>query len=587
MIRIIKQYIINAIFISCFIQASDSDPMPYPIDLTVYDGQGSLLLSWTYPDSIKVNETRIFVKEFGSKEFILLSALEPEYLHYLDTDCKPDNRYFYKVEVEDIFSRIHHSDLSTPPFGTCAVINDSLVFNKDINSLQDLILSHIAKKVNKSDPYIDFYPIAELLRDSLGVKHNWIELFPLDELRKIEGVIDKVNEVINHRLLLSEIFAYEQRYRNHLYLDPVAWASKVKVQLNKIRNNWTILYKEYPQALKNYEIIAPIRIVGSQWVDNSLVLKLYVFHPDQVSSDQIYLLSGEEYIDLEEFRVPGSSLMTVPIPEGWKYVDLMMDDIFIQNCPLIDNKSVLYTINGDIIPMEVDSNNFIKMGINSSSVWVNEVNWSPYSKKLDLEIAGKPSVNQEYIIKNNDMYLWEVKPQIGYETQFLDSTLAIQEDFTLPTVISLKISNNGNFSTTEYIILDTIPYAISRNPDGGNWYYSEAYTMGSTNEIIIDNYDNTVLPELFVLYQNYPNPFNGQTRISFDLLEDAVVSLYITDATGRIHDKLVEHEYISSGIYNYTWDGEGRSTGIYFITLQAQIGQNPTVIFSRKMIYLK
>ena len=111
--------------------------------------------------------------------------------------------------------------------------------------------------------------------------------------------------------------------------------------------------------------------------------------------------------------------------------------------------------------------------------------------------------------------------------------------------------------------------------------------MGSTNEIIIDNYDNTVLPELFVLYQNYPNPFNGQTRISFDLLEDALVSLYITDATGRIHDKLVEHEYISSGIYNYTWDGEGRSTGIYFITLQAQIGQNPTVIFSRKMIYLK
>ena len=84
-----------------------------------------------------------------------------------------------------------------------------------------------------------------------------------------------------------------------------------------------------------------------------------------------------------------------------------------------------------------------------------------------------------------------------------------------------------------------------------------------------------------------PNPFNGQTRISFDLLEDAVVSLYITDATGRIHDKLVEQEYISSGIYNYTWDGEGRSTGIYFITLQAQIGQNPTVIFSRKMIYLK
>ena len=111
--------------------------------------------------------------------------------------------------------------------------------------------------------------------------------------------------------------------------------------------------------------------------------------------------------------------------------------------------------------------------------------------------------------------------------------------------------------------------------------------MGSTNEILIDNYDNSVVPELFVLYQNYPNPFNGQTRISFDLLEDAVISLYISDATGRIHDKLAEEEYISSGMYNYSWDGDGRSTGIYFITLQAQVDQDPTVVFSRKMIYLK
>ena len=72
-----------------------------------------------------------------------------------------------------------------------------------------------------------------------------------------------------------------------------------------------------------------------------------------------------------------------------------------------------------------------------------------------------------------------------------------------------------------------------------------------------------------------------------DLLEDAVVSLYITDATGRIHDKLVEEEFITSGVYNYTWDGDGRSTGIYFITLQAQIDQMPPAVFSRKMIYLK
>ena len=157
----------------------------------------------------------------------------------------------------------------------------------------------------------------------------------------------------------------------------------------------------------------------------------------------------------------------------------------------------------------------------------------------------------------------------------------------LPSILSLAISNEGNSSFSEYIILDTLPFAISRNPDGASWHYSEAYTMGFTNELIVDDFDQSFVPDLFVLYQNYPNPFNGQTRISFDLLENAVVSLHITDATGRIHDKLIEEEFITSGIYNYTWDGEGRSTGIYFITLQAQIDQAPPAIFSRKMIYLK
>ena len=99
--------------------------------------------------------------------------------------------------------------------------------------------------------------------------------------------------------------------------------------------------------------------------------------------------------------------------------------------------------------------------------------------------------------------------------------------------------------------------------------------------------DRNLVPELFVLYQNYPNPFNGQTRITFDLLEDAAVTLYITDATGRIHDKLIEEEFIISGTYNYMWDGGGRSSGIYFITLQAQVDQIPPAVLSRKMIYLK
>ena len=115
----------------------------------------------------------------------------------------------------------------------------------------------------------------------------------------------------------------------------------------------------------------------------------------------------------------------------------------------------------------------------------------------------------------------------------------------------------------------------------------ELSTFGKPNNI--DNQDPEIdlLPELFVLYQNYPNPFNGATRITFDLLDDAVVSLYITDATGRIHDKFLIDEPLNSGTYNFNWNGEGRSTGIYFFTIQAQVDNFLPAILSRKMIYLK
>ena len=138
----------------------------------------------------------------------------------------------------------------------------------------------------------------------------------------------------------------------------------------------------------------------------------------------------------------------------------------------------------------------------------------------------------------------------------------------------------------EYIFLDTIPFSISRVPDGNGWNSSEYHTMGKSNRVL-DDYSSVIVPEFFVLYQNYPNPFNGQTKISFDLFEDAIVNLYITDAKGRIHDKLIDKQFITSGIYNYSWDGEGRATGMYFITLYAEVNESQTALYSRKMIYLK
>ena len=266
---------------------------------------------------------------------------------------------------------------------------------------------------------------------------------------------------------------------------------------------------------------------------------------------------------------------------------LFRSDVFIQNLPLIIRDAIICTIEGDLIPMDSTSPGFIKVGRKKSSLLLNEINWNPFSRRLGIELMAKEDIDEVYTIKNNEMILWEISVPAGLNKQYVDSTLILNQEVSFPVVITLESLFEDISQFIEYIVLDSLPFSISRLPDGQSWHYSNTQTLGLSNNQSNISLSEQFVPELFILYQNYPNPFNGQTKISFDLLEDAIINLYITDATGRIHDKIVEEEYKNSGIHNYVWDGNGRSTGIYFITLVAKINDAPPAIFSRKMIYLK
>jgi hypothetical protein len=128
---------------------------------------------------------------------------------------------------------------------------------------------------------------------------------------------------------------------------------------------------------------------------------------------------------------------------------------------------------------------------------------------------------------------------------------------------------------------------LHRFPDGETWRVTEKNTFGEENIDQRSIMETALIPELFVLYQNYPNPFNSNTRISFDLLQDATLSLYVTDATGRIKTIFSDEEFYNSGKYNFDWNAESFSTGVYFFTINAEVDGYLPVVFSRKMIYLK
>jgi hypothetical protein len=102
----------------------------------------------------------------------------------------------------------------------------------------------------------------------------------------------------------------------------------------------------------------------------------------------------------------------------------------------------------------------------------------------------------------------------------------------------------------------------------------------------LDVSDAPVLPDGFVMHKNYPNPFNPTTTITYDLPDQAKVTLGIFDLLGKKIKTLVNQSQ-DAGNKTAVWDGTddlGRqvSAGVYLYQIQA--GEFTQ---TRKMLLLK
>ena len=210
MVQSIKNILIFGI-LQFFLFALDNDPLieikksTIEMDLVVYDGRGSLLISWSIPDSIVVDEVRVFSKEFGGEKFELLSIVPNDQPNYLDLDCTPGKRYFYKVEITDIYGRIYGSSSDTPAFGTCRDIQESKSFDETITSIHQLVIAHLQRELNLIYPYTDFRPALELLSPIITSNYKWIEVFPLNQLNAFEPAIPFLDDAIQDSRLLETL----------------------------------------------------------------------------------------------------------------------------------------------------------------------------------------------------------------------------------------------------------------------------------------------------------------------------------------------------------------------------------------------
>ncbi|CUS88357.1 Por secretion system C-terminal sorting domain-containing protein, partial [Candidatus Kryptonium thompsonii] len=120
--------------------------------------------------------------------------------------------------------------------------------------------------------------------------------------------------------------------------------------------------------------------------------------------------------------------------------------------------------------------------------------------------------------------------------------------------LNSTVSNSGDFITAEISKLGQ--FIVTRK--------TEVTEVGTP---VVD------IPQKFELYQNYPNPFNPSTSISFDLPEDAFVTLKIYNIIGQEIKTLV-NEFKNAGRYTVVWDGKDNTgkiapSGIYFYRITA------------------
>jgi hypothetical protein len=93
--------------------------------------------------------------------------------------------------------------------------------------------------------------------------------------------------------------------------------------------------------------------------------------------------------------------------------------------------------------------------------------------------------------------------------------------------------------------------------------------------------ENVEIPKRLKLAPPYPNPFNSATAISFYSSEETPVTLEIVDILGRTVSRLFDG-VCQEGVSHFTWQGQGASSGVYFVRLKG-----PEGIQTQKGILLK
>ena len=540
-----------------------------------------------------------------TSEDVIISTV---YSHEMDITSVDENEFTRPTTLYDLF---------------CKMVLDPILFGSDMETRNNLIWldassqSGLAMRMNMEPQVPDVLrlQVYDNFTSYLQGEDESSEL-PLAIQLEIVFRLEELADSDYPGQLIDEYEKYSEIFRN----SPVGTMLPNEQWIAPDRNNFSDLLDQWLEQLydikdvlgeDNYPLISEIGVTASgeiHWIE-FLAMGGQNFQANEYSISA----SGEEFYELpDEIWKPGLTYV-IPFSElndnlrikeiiVVENQDKVVDDFIIPS--QLQEGSISRDLRGDIWLHEEPSPNRLTHD-KSFPILINEyaVMQETDRSELLMEPVVRSRLTLEILSIESDKIDFSSRLRIDFGSEDVEpmeltswnifdefSTFTVDcPDLENPLFVTLQLydSEEGWIDLQHLILKPSELVHKSRIPDGAVWIDDAPFSFGESNSRQSVGSQSLGLPEVFALYQNFPNPFNYSTTIKFDLLESAVVTLVVIDATGREVAEFLLDTPLNQGQYNYTLSVEGMSSGIYFVTLKAVVEDNLPIVDSRKMIFLK
>jgi hypothetical protein len=598
--RITYLTVLSGLFVFAPVQSEDNVYRQL-IDLEAHSGNGSILVVWEVPEKIEVQSVRLYRTKNSFSNAILVFEANRATDRYLDKEVAGTRPYFYSIEIESTVGELFSSVADAPPFakpvldyGLHQTLSQSekMIANYDyktIDQFHDQILGNVLIKLLTTMDSNQVDIIRAMLFPIDPRPRSWISYAGFNGVSEFEGVFSDESFSALRIELEDAMVRVGFSVKNQFLLTSAEWKNQAIKFTDRIMRRLSTVQDLLHQETDILNSSHPVLPLGS-WAntDGISFIRLGIIDAELVQT--IVLRDDQNEFVLDQQTYADAEIIDVELDDSMEKIELVINGVLQQIIPYpqeangygltIDNQFFMLADSLTAPPLIVS--------IPVTQFCLNEIANSPESQQIAVEVHGNVTETHVLGLFIDDYLVWEFTPTLSFEPVFNDSAFTWNTDQPFMWLDLKEVDEFGNWQLIDTrAIFTERQITEGRIPDHQRWKTYSFSTLGAPNDLTRSGAAKLIIPEIFALYQNYPNPFNAQTTISFDLLEPARVSLYINDAAGRIIHLFFEESQMGKGLYSYSWSGGSYSSGVYFMTIQAQIDDYLPVVYSRKMIYLK